>query len=111
LGAIGCDGWWKEKKVYARVVNLRFPPEMRDEVVRVGRGLTPVLREQRGFGGLQILTASEAAGEGMIISFWDTEDAAKTIEVDPSYIGQMSLMSSFLYGPLSPKTYEVGVRV
>ncbi len=96
--------------MYARVVNLRFPSEMRDEVVRVGRGLTPVLREQRGFEGLQILTDSEA-GEGIIVSFWETEEAAKTSEVDPSYIGQMSLMSSFLYGPLSPKTYEVGVRV
>jgi heme-degrading monooxygenase HmoA len=96
--------------VYARVVNLRFPSEMRDEVVRVGRGLTPVLREQRGFEGLQILTDSEA-GEGIIVSFWETEEAAKTSEVDPSYIGQMSLMSSFLYGLLSPQTYEVGIRV
>ena len=96
--------------MYARVVNLRFPSEMRDEVVRVGRGLTPVLREQRGFEGLQILTNSEA-GEGIIVSFWETEEAAKTSEVDPSYIGQMSLMSSFLYGALSPKTYEVGIRV
>ena len=96
--------------MYARVVNLRFPSEMRDEVVRVGRGLAPVLRERRGFEGLQLLTDSEA-GEGIIVSFWETEAAAKTSEVDPSYIGQMSLMSSFLYGPLSPQTYEVGIRV
>ena len=96
--------------MYARVVNLWFPSEMRGEVVRVGRGLIPVLRERRGFEGLQILTDSET-GEGIIISFWETEEAAKASEVDPSYIGQMSLMSSFLYGPLSPKTYEVGVRV
>jgi hypothetical protein len=49
--------------VYARVVNLRFPSEMRDEVVRVGRGLAPVLRERRGFEGLH-LTNSEV-GEGV----------------------------------------------
>ena len=96
--------------MYARVVNLRFPSEMRDEVVRVGRGLAPVLRERRGFEGLQLLTDSEA-DEGIIVSFWATAEAAKTSEVDPSYVGQMSLMSSFLYGPLSPKTYEVGIRV
>ncbi len=96
--------------MYARVVNLRFPSEMRDEVVRFGRGLAPVLRERRGFEGLQLLTDSEA-GEGIIVSFWATEEAAKTSEVDPSYIGQMSLMSSFLYGPLSSQTYEVGIRV
>jgi heme-degrading monooxygenase HmoA len=91
------------------VAKLRFPSEMRDEVVRVGRGLTPVLRERRGFEGLQVLT-NAGAGEGIIVSFWETEEAAKASEVDPSYVGQMSLMSSFLYGPLSPKTYEVGVR-
>lgn len=95
--------------MYARVVNLRFPPGMRDEVVRVGRGLAPVLRERQGFGGLQVLT-DPGAGEGLIVSFWETEEAAEAGEADPSYVGQMSLMSSFLYGPLSPRSYEVGVR-
>ena len=96
--------------MHARVANIRFPPGMRDEVVRTGGGLTPVLRERRGFEGLQILTDPES-GEGIIVSFWETEEAAKASEVDPSYVGQMSLISGFLYGPLSPKTYEVGVRV
>jgi hypothetical protein len=112
IGVHGDDrrSWIAEgEKVYARVVNLRFPSEMRDEVVRVGRNLTLVLGEQRDFEGLQLLTDSET-GEGIIISFWATEEAAKSSEVDPSYIGQMSLMSSFLYGPLTPKIYEVGVR-
>ena len=91
------------------MVNLRFPPGMRDEVVRVVRGLAPVLRERRGFGGLQVLTDA-GAGEGLIVSFWETEEAAEAGEAAPSYIGQMSLMSSFLYGPLSPRSYEVGLR-
>jgi heme-degrading monooxygenase HmoA len=95
--------------VHARVVDLRFPPRMRDEVVRVSRGLAPVLKERRGFGGLQVLT-DPGAGEGIIISFWETEVAAREGEADPSYIGRISLMSSFLYGPLSPMMYEVGVR-
>ena len=95
--------------MYARVATIRFPPDMRAEVVRVARGLTPVLREQRGFNGLQVLTDPNT-GEGIIISLWETEDAAKASEAGSSYIGQMSLMSSFLYGPLTPKTYEVDIR-
>jgi heme-degrading monooxygenase HmoA len=94
--------------VYARVANIRFPPEMRAEVVRVVRGLIPVLREQRGFNRLQVLTDPNA-GEGIIISLWETEDAAKASEAVSAYIGQMSMLSSFLYGPLSPKTYEAAI--
>jgi heme-degrading monooxygenase HmoA len=95
--------------VYARVATIRFPPDMRTEVGRVARGLTSVLREQRGFNGLQVLTDPNT-GEGIIISLWETEDAAKASEAGSSYIGQMSMMSSFLYGPLTPKTYEVDIR-
>ena len=95
--------------MYARVATIRFPPDMRAEVVRVARGLTSVLREQRGFNGLQVLTDPNA-GEGILISLWETEDAAKTSEDGSAYIGQMSMMSSFLYGPLTPKTYELDIR-
>jgi heme-degrading monooxygenase HmoA len=94
--------------VYARVANIRFSPEIRAEVVRVARGLLPVLRAQPGFNGLQVLTDPNA-GEGIIISLWETEDAARASEASSSYIGQMSMMSSFLYGPLVSKTYEVSV--
>ncbi len=95
--------------MYARVANMRFPPEMRAEVVRIARGLTPVLRKQRGFNGLQMLM-NPNAGDGIVISLWETEDAARASEAGSSYIGQMSMMSSFLYDPLVPKTYEVSVR-
>jgi heme-degrading monooxygenase HmoA len=95
--------------VYARVTNIRFPLGMRAEVVRVAGGLTPVLREQRGFNGLQLLT-DPSAGEGILISLWETEEAAKASEAGSSYIGQMSMMSSFLYGSLTPKTYELDIR-
>jgi heme-degrading monooxygenase HmoA len=96
--------------VYARVANIRFPPDVRNEVIRVGSGLAPILRSQRGFKGLQVLTDPEA-GEGMIVSLWETEADAEASEATPSYVGQMSMMSSFLYEPLAPETYEVNVRV
>ncbi len=96
--------------MYAKVTNIKFPSGMRAEVVRVAQGLAPILRGQRGFEGLQVLTDPNE-GEGIIVSFWETEDDAKASEAGSSYIGQMSMMSSFLYEPLAPKTYEVSVRV
>ncbi len=95
--------------MYARVTNLRFPPGMRREVVGVAQGLAPVLRGQRGFNGFQVLT-EPATGEGMILSWWETEADAEASEASPSYKGQMSMMSSFLYGRLDPRTYEISVQ-
>ncbi len=53
--------------MYARVTNIRFPPEMRAEVVRVVGGLRPVLREQRGFNGLQVLRPTLLAPSGFAV--------------------------------------------
>ena len=96
--------------MYARIVNIRFPPDMRAEVVDVALGVTPILRERRNFIGLQVMT-NPNAGEGVMVSFWETEADAEASEASPSYIGQMSMMSSFLYERLVPKSYEVNVRV
>jgi heme-degrading monooxygenase HmoA len=95
--------------MYARMTSIRFPPGMRAEVVSVAEGLTPILNQQRGFNGLQVLT-DPSMGEGIIVSLWETEADAKESEANPSYIGQMSMMSSFLYNRVAPKTYEVSVR-
>ncbi len=95
--------------MYAKVTNIEFPPAVRTEVVRVAQGLAPILRDQRGFEGLQMLTDPNE-GEGIIVSLWQTEADAEASEAGSSYIGQMSMMSSFLYKPLAPKTYEVSVR-
>ncbi len=95
--------------MYARVTNIRFPPAMRREVVGVARGLVPVLVRQQGFRGLNVLTDPEI-GEGIIVSFWETEADAQASETDASYIGQMSMMSSFLQERLTPKTYEAIVH-
>jgi heme-degrading monooxygenase HmoA len=94
--------------VYARVTNIRFAPKMRSEVTSVAQGLAPILKRQQGFEGLQVLMN---AGEGIIVSLWETEADAAASEAGSSYIGQMSMMSSFLYERLAPETYEVSVRV
>ena len=54
-----------------------------------------VLRGHRGYKNVDVLTDAEA-GERLIISYWETEADAEASEDNPSYIGQMSMMSSFL---------------
>jgi heme-degrading monooxygenase HmoA len=66
--------------------------------------------EQRGFNGLQVLT-DQHVGRGIIVSFWETEADAEASEASSSYIGQMSMLSSFLSKQLTPETYQVDVRV
>jgi len=78
-------------------------------VVGVAQGLVPVLREQQGYEGLNVLT-NALVGEGLIISYWETEADAEASEASSSYIGQMSMMSSFLSAQLTPKTYEANVH-
>jgi heme-degrading monooxygenase HmoA len=95
--------------MYARVTKIRFTPEMKAEVSSVAQGLAPILRRQRGFESLQVLTDPNS-GEGIIVSFWETEADAEASEATSSYIGQMSMMSSFLHESLVPKTYEVSVK-
>ena len=95
--------------MYARVTNIWFSPELRAEVVTVAQGLARVLKEQRGFNGLQVLTDQDV-GKGIIVSFWETEADAEASEASSSYIGQMSMLSSFLSKRLAPETYQVDVR-
>jgi heme-degrading monooxygenase HmoA len=95
--------------MYARVTNIWFSPELRAEVVAVAQRLLRVLKEQRGFNGLQVLT-DQNVGKGIIVSFWETEADAEASEASSSYIGQMSMMSSFLSERLAPETYQVDVR-
>jgi heme-degrading monooxygenase HmoA len=82
---------------------------MKAEVISVAQGLAPILKQQRGFKELQVLTDPNA-DEGIIISLWENEADAEASEATSSYIGQMSMMSSLLYGPLAPRTYEASVR-
>lgn len=88
--------------MYARVTPIRFPPEIKTEVIGAARGLVPVLQGQQGYKGLNVLTDART-GEGIIISYWQTEADAEASEASSSSIGQMSMMSSFLHERLTHK--------
>ena len=95
--------------MYARKTDIRFPPGLRADVAGAVRGLAPIVKARPGYRGLDVLT-DPAEGAGMIVSFWETEADGRAAEGSPSYVAQMSMMSSFLYEALAPKTYEVEVR-
>ena len=97
--------------MYARKTAIRFPPGglRADGVAGAVRGLAPIVKARPGYRGLDVLT-DPAEGAGMIVSFWETEADALAGEGSPSYIAQMSMLSSFLYQALAPKTYEGEVR-
>jgi hypothetical protein len=67
------------------------------------------LRTQSGFNGLHVLTDLNA-GEGMIITLGETEDAAIASEESSSCIAQMSMISGFLHDSIVPKTYVVSAN-
>ena len=46
-------------------------------MVSAAQGLAPILNQQRGFNGLQVLTAPNV-GEGIIVSSWATEADAES---------------------------------
>jgi heme-degrading monooxygenase HmoA len=69
--------------MYARVTNIRFPPEMKAEVSSVVQGLAPIMKQQRGFESLQVLTDPNA-GEGIIVSLWETQADAEASETTSS---------------------------
>jgi heme-degrading monooxygenase HmoA len=73
--------------MYARVTNIRFPPDMKAEVSRVVQGLAPILRWQRGFESLQVLT-DPSTGGGIIVTMWETEADAETSEETPPISGR-----------------------
>ena len=73
--------------MYARVTSIRFPPDIKVEVSSVAQGLAPILKQQRGFKGLEVLTDPNA-GEGIIVSSWETEADAEASEASPSYVGK-----------------------
>src|SRR3712207_8343434 len=90
-------------------MNIRFPPNMKAEVASVAHGMAPILKQRRGFKGLQVLT-DLSLGEGIMVTLWETEADAEASEIHSSYIGQMSMMSSFLSERSEEHTSELQSR-
>ncbi len=63
--------------MYAAILRMRFPDEHREAVVRFLRDeLVPVIRDNPGFRGFQVLDA-ETPGELVMLDTWDSpEDSA-----------------------------------
>jgi hypothetical protein len=63
----------------------------------------PMLREQAGYEGVLVLTTPE--GKGMIVSFWETEEAADTASAFAT--GAIESYMTLFRAPPGREHYEV----
>ncbi len=65
--------------MHARTGRVSFSPEKADEVISRVRGIVAQYQDQAGFERFTLLI-DRAKGEGIGISFWESEDAMKAAE-------------------------------
>lgn len=62
---------------HCRIVRTKGDPSKHDETVRLWtREILPLLKKQKGFGGATLL-GNRKTGEGLTLSYWDSETAMK----------------------------------
>jgi hypothetical protein len=65
----------------------------------------PEIRKQPGFKGLQVLTTEE--GNGMLLSFWDTEAEAQAGIESGYYMDQIAKFVMFMKQPPGREHYQL----
>ncbi len=91
--------------MYSRVTQLEIDTlrvDLEDAVELYRREIVPRLREQEGFEGVYILATPE--GRAVLITFWDTEDAAAET---PFYSETISKYMTLYRSPPGRESYEV----
>ena len=94
----------------ARVVSMEMPPidggeSGRTYLVRV----VPAAREEEGFRGAFMLTDAET-GEGLSISFWNSEEDMHASEASGFYHRKLSELEAFFISTPVRKHYEVSAQ-
>jgi hypothetical protein len=94
--------------MYARVTpfeldTLRMP--LRDAVARFQELVLPEIRRQPGYAGMQVMSTSE--GRGMLVTLWDTEEAAAAGIASGFYDEQVAKFLMLLREPPGRDHYAV----
>ena len=96
--------------MHARVVSMEMLPINVEEAVRIYQDrVVPAAREQDGFRGALMLT-DPYTGEGLSISFWNTEDDMHTSEASGFYHRKLSELDDLLISTPVRKHYEVSAQ-
>jgi heme-degrading monooxygenase HmoA len=94
--------------MYARVTSFEIDPLRIDPDAALERFkavVLPDLRRQPGFRGLYVLETPEA--KGLLLSFWDSEEAAQRGIETGYYDEQVSKLVMFMKQPPGRDHYEV----
>ena len=96
--------------MYARLSHFRWPAINTQEGIRLARErIVPAFRQAPGFRGLDVLV-DRRTGEGLGISWWETEVAAAAASEDTALAAALADFPAvgFTFG--ARHTYELVVR-
>lgn len=96
--------------MHAQVVSMEMLPINVAEAVRIYEDrVLPATREQEGFRGTLMLTDPET-GEGLSISFWNSEDDMHASEESGFYHRKLSELEALFISTPVRRHYEVSVQ-
>lgn len=96
--------------MYSRITQLEIDTlrvSMADAVEVFKSRVMPQLREQPGFVGVYVLSTPE--GKGLLISFWENEDAAEESLASGFYSAQLEEHMTLFRSPPGREHYHVDV--
>jgi heme-degrading monooxygenase HmoA len=94
--------------MYARVTQLEIDTTRidMDEAVRLFRAeVLPAVREQEGYGGAYVLANPD--GKALLLTFWETEEAAETNAPTGQYSEQLAQYAAIFASPPGRGRYAV----
>lgn len=97
--------------MYARVTSFEVDTvriDLNSAVERFKETILPTTREQEGYQGILVLTTPE--GKGLLISLWESDEAAARGVESGYYEQQVASFVTFLKQPPGRDHYEVRFR-
>ncbi len=93
--------------MFARLTITRISPDRVDELVkRYKESVIPAAKQQKGYKGAQVLM-DRKTGNGMAITFWESEEDAVANEKNRYYQEQVAKFITFFKKPPIREGYEV----
>lgn len=94
----------------ARVTTVKLQPDkVAESVALYQQEIVPIVKGQPGFQGMYLLTDA-ATGNGMSISFWNSEAEAQAYESSGIYRQMVAKLAANFSAPPSLGTFEVTAR-
>lgn len=97
--------------MHARTIRASIVPGKMDEAIRIYRDeVLPVLQAQPGFVSTTVLVDPESH-EGMVVTLWETEEAAHTTGPGSDYLAQQLARMRFVLVARHINHWDVPIAV